>query len=499
MLNYLKEDLDMKSHARLGIFDAHFAFGAIKVRRASDEEDHPQAGQPILSESDEPMTDEATGQPLVYPDKKPVNERYELDRVHPDDILFGEDSGPLEKSWDWLGQHIVMTKAKALKDERFSRSTINKIKGRSRDEQISDSSMPAADRPSDLKPEDEFIDFYEIYDIENLQWLMVAKNAEDVVIKPRGLPPGVKKHPYSFLRFTLRDSSPYPVPPTYNMLGPQKEMNLSRSRLLTHRKRFNRKYEVDVNKLEDQAELSKLESGDDGTIIRVMAIGAVNPIQDAPLDQQSYQELALLNNDLVEVGTSDNARGIAKSDSATEASLLDKRLEIREGDRMSIVVDWVTQIAEKLDMLVQFHIDKDEAIKITGAQGTQWKLVKETDYEQIQGEFEYSVNVGASQPRLPDIERAQWIAFLSQVVIPFPHILTAPAFMNRVAEMFHIEDEAALEELRQIGSKILSGQMPMPGGQGGGPADNPVAALMGAAMGPMGGNTNGGGSPMIHQ
>jgi hypothetical protein len=101
---------------------------------------------------------------------------------------------------------------------------------------------------------------------------------------------------------------------------------------------------------------------------------------------------------------------------------------------------------------------------------------------------------------LPDIERAQWIAFLSQVVIPFPHILTAPSFMNRVAEMFHIEDEAALAELAHIGSQIISGAMPMPGGgQGGGASDNPVAAIMGAALGPQGGNTNGGGSPMIHQ
>jgi hypothetical protein len=362
MLNYLKEELDLKSHARLGIFDAHFAFGVIKVRRASDEEDHPQAGQPIESESGEPMLDPETNEPLVYPDKKPVNERYELDRVNPDDMLFGEDSGPLEKSWPWLGQRIVMTKAKALKDGRFKRSVINSIRGRSRDDTgKSDAAVSTSDLPKDRKPEDEFIDFWEIYDIDRIrQWLMVAENAEDLVIKPRGCPPGVEKHPYSFLRFTLRASSPYPIPPTAPMLGPQKEINLSRSRILTHRKRFNRKYEVDINKLENaDDQISKLESGDDGTIVRTMALGSVAPIIDAPLDQQTYTELALLNNDLIEIsGTSDNARGIAKSDSATEASLLDKRLEIREGDRMSMVVDWVTDVAKKLDQLVQYHIDR---------------------------------------------------------------------------------------------------------------------------------------------
>ena len=109
------------------------------------------------------------------------------------------------------------------------------------------------------------------------------------------------------------------------------------------------------------------------------------------------------------------------------------------------------------------------------------------------------MNLGASQPRLPEIERAQWIAFMSQVVIPFPHILTSPSIMRRMAEMFHIEDEAAIEEFRQLGLKIMSGQMPMPGGQGGGPSDNPVASVMGAAMGALGGNANGGGAPKAMQ
>jgi len=318
-----------------------------------------------------------------------------------------------------------------------------------------------------------------------------------LVVKPKSCPKGVEKHPYAFLRFTLRDASPYPIPPVFNMLDPQKEYNLARSRILTHRKRFNRKYEVDVNKLENpDNEISKLEAGDDGTIIRVMAPGAVTPILDAPLDQQTYTEIALLNNDMTELsGTPDNARSIASADSATEASLLDKRLEIREGDRMSMVVDWITEAAKKLDQLVQQHIDRDEAVRITGPQGENWVNVLESDYEAIEGEYEYSVNVGASQPRLPDIERAQWIAFLSQVVIPMPHILTAPNVMKRMAEMFHIEDEAAVEELRQLGLKIMNGQMPMPGGQGGGPSDNPVAAIMGAAGGAGGGNVNGGGAP----
>jgi hypothetical protein len=499
-LNYLKKELQLKEKARLGILDAHFEYGVLKVRRASDSKKHPHAGQPILDDDGKKMKGE-DGETLVYPDALPVNERYEICRVHPCDIIFDEDAGPLEDSWGFIAQHMCMKKSEALDDPRYKRSAVKSIKSKAKDAKDEKKGVlgtVASWLSREEKEDAEYVDIYEIYDLKKREFLACADDADDLLIEPKPCPAGIDKHPFSVLFFMPRDNSAYPIPPVFNALDPQKEYSLSRSRLLTHRKRFNRKYEVDVNKLQDpDTELAKLESGDDGTMIRVMALGAVNPIADAPLDQQGLQELMLLNNDFVEIfGTPGASRGVADADSATEASILDHRLEVREGDKLSMVVDWITTAAKKLDQLVQYHIDRDEAVKITGPQGEFWQIVKQQDYEKINGEFEYTVNLGASQPRLPQIERSQWIAFMSQVVIPFPHILTSPSIMKRMAEMFGIEDEAAIEEFRLLGAKIMSGQMPMPGGQGGGPSDNPVAAVLGAALGPSGGNTNGGGSPM---
>lgn len=502
MLNYYKGELQLKPKARLAIQDAHFEYGVMKVRRASDSKKHEQAGQPIKGEDGKQLKGD-DGEKLVYPDTIPVNERYEILRVHPCDFLFDEDAGPLEDSWGWLAQHTSMKKSEALEDSRYKRSAVKSIKPKSRQDQkkenvglISKVSEMLSGKPN--KEDDEWVDIWEIYDLKRHQFLAMAEDADDLLIAPKACPPGIEKHPFEVLRFMLRDDSPYPIPPVFNALDPQKEYSLSRSRRVTHRKRFNRKYEAVVSKLEDpDTELPKLENGDDGTIIRVIANGAVTPIQDAPLDQQEMLELQMINNDFVEIfGTPGAARGVADADSATEASILDKRLEVREGDKLSMVVDMLTGTAKKLDQLVQTHIDKDEAVKITGPQGEFWQTVKKDDYEEIDGEFEYEVNTGASQPRLPEIERSQWIAFMSQVVIPFPHILTMPSMMKRMAAMFHIEDDAALEELRQMGLKMLGGMVPMPGGQGGGPSNNPVASVIGAAMGPSGGNAQGGGSPM---
>lgn len=504
MLNYLKGELKLKDKARLSIQDSHFAYGVIKVHFAADEKDNPDADQPITDDRGEAILDE-NGEPLLNPATIPINERYVLTRLDPDDFVWDCDAGPLQDKWHFVAERIRMTREEAEQDKRFNKRKLDAIKATMDEKEKNKpfSRFTSFFRGSETKGKDkdeELLIFWEIYDLDNKQWLMIAEGAEVPMIKPGPLPKGVEDHPYGILRFTLDGKSAYPITPVSQMMDPQKEFNLARSRILTHRKRFNRKYEVNINMLEDETEISKLESGDDGTMVRVKALGAVNPINDAPLDQQSYTELALLNNDMVEVmGNPDHARAIASADSATEASLLDRRLEIREGDDMSLVIDWILEIAKKLDQLVQANISRDEAVKIMGPEGERWQMIRESDFDEIAGEYQYSVNVGATSPRLPDIERSQWIAFMSQVIIPFPHILTKPNIMRRMAEMFHIEDEAALEEFRQLGLQIMSGQLPTPGAQGsqaGVPEQNPVSQILGAALGQTGGNAGGGGSQL---
>ena len=495
VLNYLKGELKLKEKARLAIQDAHFAYGVLKAHYMVDQKENPDAGLPMYGDNEEPLLDADTKEPLLNPDTIPINERYSVTRVHPDDFLWLAGSGPLEDKWLGMAERIRLTPDEA--EKKYGKSSLKGIKPSEMSEDKDASVMARAKsffagKKDGQKPE--MYTFWEIYDLTNDKWLTIAENAEEPVRDPEKIPIGIEDHPYAILRFTLRDNSPYPIPPVSQALDPQKEICLSRSRILTHRKRFNRKYEIVSQLLEDEAELSKLESGDDGTFIRVKNRGAVNPITDAPLDQQNYTELALLNNDMIEIfGSPDSARGIASADSATEASLLDRRLEIREGDKMSMVSDLLTDVGRKLDQLCQAHLDKEEAVKVTGPQGEYWEQVVPGDYEKIEGEYEYGVIVGSTAPRLPDIERSQWIAFLSQVVVPFPHILTAPNVMKRMAEMFHIEDEAALEEFRQLGLKMMSGQLPMPGQSSGG--EQPGAGVLGAALGQLGGNVNGGGAP----
>ena len=501
MLNYLKVELKLKEKIRIAIQDGLFKFGAIKVHYWADTADNPDFGKPIFTDDGETQLIDEAGLPLMEPESIPVNCRYKITRILPDDILFDEDAGPLEDDWSWIAHRIRMTLDQAKRNPKYKKQALKKLEGkggtsdpevRDRDEKKKGSNVmghsESSQKKEENKKEPELISFWEIYNLKDKTWLTIAEDGEIPVQDEEPLPPGVEHHPFSFLFFTPRENSVYPIPRVSQGLGAAKEYNKARSDIQKHRKRFNRKYEAARQFVgDDLTEVSKLESGDDGTVIMVQQTGGIQPIKDAPLDQMRYQELAYLKAEMVELlgGSSDEARGIAGADSATQAGILDKRLEMKEGDAMSMVVDFVTTIAKKLDQLVQVHIDQDEAVHVHGPQGEFWELVKEEDYEEVNGEYEYSVNVGATLPRMPQMERASWQAFLS-MLSQFPQLLLSKRLLKNMAEQHHIEDEAMIDELYNLGKQMMSGQIPAPGNTGsqkGVGEDRPVSAMGGMAGG----------------
>lgn len=473
-VNYLKDEIRLKDEVRLSVQDAEFEYGVAKTHYVTNQVKNPDAGKPILGDDGMPMIDENTMEILVEPEMIPVDERYVVERVHPNDFVWDEDAGPNPRSWKWCAQHLCLSMEEARSNPLFNKSALKalekKVSGadegdrerkeredRKKGTDVKGKSESMQDKKD--KEEKKNVHFWEIYELQRKRWSVIAENGEIPLVDDEELPPGTEKMPYSILRFTLRDDSPYPIPPISQGLDVQKEFNTARSRIMVHRKRFNRKYLAVGTGWEDD-ELSKIESGEDGTIAKNQTPGAdLKPIQDAPLDQQGYLEISYLNNDLIELlgGSTDEARGIAGANSATQASILDKRLDMKEGDAISMVVEFVKDIFRKIDQLVQAHITKDEAVRITGPQGEFWQMVKATDYQEINGEFEYDVNVGATIPRMPQTERASWMAFL-QLVATVPQLLLSKSLLKEMAQQHHIENEALIEEVYKIGQMMMAQQ-----------------------------------------
>lgn len=511
-INYLKTELGFKQKVRLAVQDAHFQYGVIKVHYCEDKIENPNKGEPIYGEDDQPMygTD---GNPLVAPDYIPANEAYKLTRVHPDDFIWDEDASTTSDTWSWVAQRIRLNLDDAMKNPRYKKVAIKRLR-----EKGSNSSQDERDREMRKKGEMNLTDpitgerepepnpiftAWEIYNIKDRTWLTIAEDGEIPIMDEEPYPKWMEDHPFAILIFTMRDDSPYPIPPLSPGVEPQIEYNRARSSIQTHRKRFNRKYEADITSLEDESELSKLESGDDGTIIKVRQRGAIGAIQDAPLDSMRYAELNYLRQELTEtlggVTASGAPSGIADAESATQAGIMDKRLDIKEGDARAIVMEFVTNIARKLDKIVQDKITGDQMVRVTGINGEEGLfLVKEDDYDAIHGEYEYTINMGATVPRLPQLERASFLGFVS-FLGNAPQFLQSKRLLKKIAEMHHVDDDAMINEMYAIGQRMMGaaagGSPPnVTGSQAGVSESKPGSAVMGQNNGyqslnqPMGGN-----------
>lgn len=473
-LNYLKDELDLKNHVRLCIQDAMFAFGVMRIEHHSTIVANPDSGKPIKGDDGNDILDES-GFPLLEPEYIPVNSRYRVARVHFDDFLFDPNAGPLEDSWAWVAERVRTTIGEVKRNPLFKSSAVKSLlKTLSSPAVVDQDEQEREERQKgditiERGPNEEYtygvdddrpVVLWKIFDLRNSKWVVIAEGADEPLLPEQEPPAGVERHCYAILRFTLRDNSPYPIPPMSQGIDVSKEYNIARSDLLRHRRRFNRKYTAFIPGLANEDELAKLEVGEDGAIIKTVQPGeVVLPIADAPLDQMRYQEIMALKRDMAELfgGVSDEARGIASADSATQAGILDARLQMKEGDALSMVVDFVRVIARKLDQLVSVHMDREEVVRITGLQGDYVEIVRPEDYQSVMGEYSYEVNVGATMPRLPQMERASWIAFL-QLLGNVPPLMTSPRLLKKMAELHHIEDELLVEELVAIGRKMVAAQ-----------------------------------------
>lgn len=491
MINYLKDEIKLKSKARLSIFDAHFQFGVLKIHYTADMVPNPDKGKPVLMEGTEiPMMGDSG--PVMEPETIPANEAYRISRIHPDDFLVDADAGPLDDEVGWKAQRIKIPIDELREDKRYKQSALDKVQPTelsdeaSKEKEQRKKGMAVADQPEE-EPDTAVI--WELYNLKKNQWLVVAEGLNDeFLLDPAPPPPGIEKDPFVDLRFVTRDASWYPIPPISQLLDSQRATNDVRTKMVVHRKRFNRKYEMYSAAYDDpEGSAAKLEAGEDGTVItKNQPQPTVTPIQDAPLDQMHIMELTMLREDFNELAVGSNQRSSgAGIDSATEAGIIEKRTAVREGDKIGLVMEFVTDAGKKLDQVVQANITKDQAVKVAGGpDGEYWELVKSSDYDDIDGQYQYSINVGATTPQLPEIERAQWMAFLG-LIAQAPQLAQSPALVKKMAELHHIYDEALVNELVKIATQQVQMQAQQVAMKQGGVGSMPnVMQQNPAAMGP---------------
>jgi hypothetical protein len=513
VVNYWFRHLDLTDELRLTVKDSIiFGHGWAKVtwlQRTEQQDIHPEKFEQMysdrLAQADEhaaqnpdnaanlPSDDDIynsmpTGEEVVTEDRPKV------ERVSPFDMFVDPEATSLRNA-KYIIQRIIRPLEDAQSDPMYEKATAKALKGSSA---LKDKFLPrktGADDTVDRQGAARVV-IYEHYDLTRGTLCVYADEGDGFLVKPREMPYPFG-HPFLFLpNYEVPDYF-YPIGDLEALEPLQKELDKTRSQMMNHRKRYARKY-LAKKEAFDQKARNALSSERDGEVILVNdgteLDEAIKPLDQVPLPPEAYNYSDIIANDLDRVsGVNEYMRGQLPEirRTATEASIIQDAANSRAADKLSRVEKFYAQVAAHMVSLAQTFMASEQVVRVAGRDGEQYWLQFEP--EDIQGEHDFEVEAGSTQPQNDSVKRQQVLQML-QVMGPFIGTVLDPHEMARYAlqEGFGVKNPERFMIPPMVdpmtGQPVPPGGAPGPGGPGGPPPgpDGPEVPNGGVKKGPQG-------------
>ncbi len=489
----------------LALHEAHFRFGAIEVGYSSDWIENPNAGKPLLKEKDpdapgansddkekEPKyVLDSDNQPVMQADVILQSENLFIKRVPASNIRCSISAKNRASHNDWIG-YFEWHQIEDIKDNPLYKKGARGLKASGvlrRDLQ---------DTPDDEKGEDAetmdqrsgMVKVWTIWDFRAKMKKIFVEGHDKFLQENEAF----KFLPLAFLRFFPALDSFYPCPPVSQWIGPQDEINETRDAQRAHRQRFYRRYTMMRNAM-DPEELEKLETGGDG----VVAISnQPNPLSEVPIGAMGgdvWQHLDASKMDFMAVsGVSGDQRGVAESETATQANIIDKHNTLREGSARARVQTWLAEIARLMlmtlreDMALPFWVKRNvDMAAVEDNQGSEIMRVAEL-WQEIAAEelgtsdVNVTIDLSTMSPIAQETERNSWNQVMALLTNPQLCMILgmSPALLKKTLQLYNITSQTEIMEIQTVIQQILLMQ---------------VAAQQAAAAGPGGEAGAGAGTP----
>ena len=330
-----------------------------------------------------------------------------LERISLFDMFVDPDSRH-PKEMCWIAQRTWRPIQDVQVDDRYSPAARKKVSAKSWSRWSStEGDQDARDDHPDHGPKSfcEIIEFYDIKRHQVCTFCLDSDTAGDesgFLIKPKQMP-YANGHPFEMLRNYEISDHFYPMGDVCQIESLQLELNQTRSQMMNHRKRFQRKwlYERDAF---DRDGVAALESDVDNTMIPVMSdgnpAGVIAPLPAVITPTEFYDQSGLITNDIDRVsGVSDYQRGSAQTSikrTATEAAMIQDAANARAQDRLAKIESVLARLGERIIKLMQQFMTGEQVARIVTMPGRAWVNY---DADFIQGDFDYEVAAGSTEPQ----------------------------------------------------------------------------------------------------
>ena len=507
-----QEDRHLKIAGQLAVLQNYFRIGCLKVIYDPRLERNPQAGElvwqtdpvsgnPLLNPSTGlglPIIDPQTNEPLREPERIMSDETYRWRWVDAACMLL-PDQGPDRSRWTWIGEEVYVPLEVAQEDTRFPKALRDQLVANSRQgmRRPTDSGSGYQEQPSIYAAAEEFVCYYECWDVFNKKYYAWADGqpfGQEWLIND-DLPPGIEDHPYCLaLGYNTPilgpRPSPWPVPIVFQWLSIQREYNTRRKQITQGAGRSARKvlYEDGTFPDEDEA-LKALQSSEDLSAAKVTNLE--RPPQymvDPPLPGDILRDVGLLQVDFRAIAgvTASRQQTTQAGQSPTEASYAEQFATQRDLVMRDCVTELLIQAGTKMSQRLKATMTLDKLVKIRQLTDQELQGLVMQHYgpqlgQQLQNipnlkqllvqrfgqekwmkvtrealNFESLVSIvpGSMRARTTEVERQQLLAFLG-VLGQSPQIALSRELLRVVARAFEMESEPLLDELNALANKMV--------------------------------------------
>lgn len=386
-----------------------------------------------------------------------------VERVSPLDI-FVDPEATSPRDMRWIAQRVVRDLEEAKRDPRYSRSARRKL--------TADSAVKwhVEDSRYFVKGEADRCTIWEFYDIARGEVSVFSASGDRFLVDPQPMP-----YPFGVPFVMLRN---YDVPDLFYPIGDleaieplQQELNETRSSMVLARqldipKFFYRRQAFGpkaLDGLRSKRPWTGIPVEDDTPFAELIA-----PVPRNEASPQLYQHSEQIESDINLVsGVSEYQRGQTPEirRTATEASIIQDNANARAAEKLDIIELAFARVARMVIQLAQVYMTGEQAGRYTNAQGDEilWTFTA----EDIDGEFDFEVEAGSTQPRNETFRRQQAIQLMNTLA-PF----FGTGVLNDATVIMHVlRDGFGIKSPQQfIGP--LAGMAPAAAG-GGAPEEEP--------------------------
>lgn len=369
----------------------------------------------------------------------PIEDRPFVERVSPFNIYVDPEATSMDDI-KWIAQKVVRGVEDVKNDERYRRSVRTAIKADSAPAQFQDPWERQRSHRDKSTPDMERVTLWEYYDVQYDEMCVFAHGSKDYLIEPRSMPYQFG-HPFIMLRNYDVPDHFYPIGDLEAIEPLQAELNRTRSDMMNHRKRYARKYLYKKGAFDAEGRAA-LESSKDGTMVPVVdenvpLSDVLLPLPQIPMDANLYSYSEIIESDIDRVsGISEYQRGglpeIRRT--ATEASIVQDAANARSADKLALVEEVIREVAERLVQLAQQFLTGEQVARIVGSNGQPVWVPYEP--EDIEGEFDFEVEAGSTQPQNETFRRQQAVQMLNTLAPFMDSGIINPVEMARYALQF---------------------------------------------------------------